>query len=88
MPADITDDELRQWREEHFVCPNCGGTHFGRRTAKGDDGQVIVLDDVCCHDEHGVKCKWRGVWPPLVSAEDLKKVSAFDAMRNRIKPAE
>ena len=49
--------------EPHFSCPSCGGNHFGRATAKTIDGQVVVLNRVACHDERGVQCQWRGIWP-------------------------
>lgn len=37
-----------------FVCPVCGGGHFGTQDIKASP--VIR----CCHDEFGVGCKWRG----------------------------
>lgn len=62
-PADDYDSTQTDPRkpERAFVCPSCGGTHFGRDTATSR-GQVVVLDTVRCH---GDNCDWRGKWPPL-----------------------
>jgi hypothetical protein len=43
-----------------FVCPQCGGEHFGRDTADGLGG-VKILRTVRCHTQG---CGWRGEWPP------------------------
>jgi predicted RNA-binding Zn-ribbon protein involved in translation (DUF1610 family) len=40
-----------------FVCPKCGGGHFGRDTAKDTSGRVVVLDTVRCQTG---ACDWRG----------------------------
>lgn len=46
-----------------FACPECGGEYFGRDVTCGEDGRVIVMPTVRCHDQHQKGCKWRGVWP-------------------------
>jgi phage N-6-adenine-methyltransferase len=48
--------------DPEFVCPACGGRHFGRDTA-GATGRVHTLPTVRCHDQHHRGCKWSGVWP-------------------------
>src|SRR5262245_9447236 len=48
--------------EKPFICPQCGSRYFGRETELQND-KVVVLSKVCCHDEHGKGCKWRGCWP-------------------------
>jgi DnaJ-class molecular chaperone len=49
-----------------FLCPRCGGTHWGRVIERGDDGQPVLLDEARCHDEFGRGCKRHGpfVEPP------------------------
>ncbi len=42
----------------NFICPKCGGSHFGRDTSS-IGGRVVVLDTVRCHTP---KCGWRGEW--------------------------
>ena len=50
------------WLEIPFVCPQCGGQHFGRDTEAIDLGQgVRILRTVRCHTN---RCGWRGEWPP------------------------
>ena len=44
-----------------FLCPQCGGSYFGRDTGPAPDGTVAVLRTVRCHTP---KCGWRGQWPP------------------------
>ena len=44
-----------------FVCPQCGGEHFGRDTADDGLGGVKILRTVRCHTPG---CGWRGEWPP------------------------
>jgi hypothetical protein len=41
-----------------FVCPACGGEHFGRDIAQ--TGKIRPLRTVCCHTPG---CGWRGQWP-------------------------
>jgi hypothetical protein len=55
-----------------FICPACGGHHFGRDTAQRK-GKVIVLRTVRCHDEHKRGCKWRGPWPAPGDAGQARK---------------
>lgn len=57
MSAQPTNDD--------FICPECGGRHFGRDTQATVTGEVIANGTVRCHDEHGKGCRWRGEWPPL-----------------------
>lgn len=52
--------------EQEFVCPSCGGRHFGRDTG-GDP--VKPLPTVRCHDEHRTGCKWVGVWPKQIQID-------------------
>jgi len=42
--------EVEPW----FVCPKCGGSHFGTH----DVTATPIIRT--CHDEFGVGCKWRG----------------------------
>lgn len=64
----------------NFVCPECGGAHFGRDT-KEVDGVVHTLGTVRCHDERNIGCKWRGVWteedPVVPRLEKLVETSLF-----------
>lgn len=46
-----------------FICPACGGEHFGRNTAGDIHGNVVCLETVRCHDQFEVGCAWRGAWP-------------------------
>ncbi len=56
------DAELLRGVTQPFVCPACGGHHFGRDTRKNESGEVEVLTTVRCHDERKVGCKWCGEW--------------------------
>lgn len=55
-----------------FVCPQCGGRHFGRDVERNREGKVTVLDWVRCHDEHNVRCKWQGELTPKTLPEGEK----------------
>ena len=46
--------------DKKFICPGCGGEHFGRDTGAVDQ-MVAPLPTVRCHNP---KCGWRGQWPP------------------------
>lgn len=39
-----------------FVCPECGGTHFGTQNATLPVSQWVRQ----CHDQHGIGCRWVG----------------------------
>lgn len=39
---------------EGFLCPSCGGSHFGTRF---EDGKSVSRN---CHDEFEIGCKWNG----------------------------
>jgi hypothetical protein len=41
-----------------FICPECGGRHFGSLTEKRLDGSIWKTHEVC-HDEHDIGCKWQ-----------------------------
>lgn len=42
-----------------FRCPRCGGEYFGTRNATEPDKDKWIIE---CHDQHEVRCKWRGTW--------------------------
>lgn len=55
--------EIEEEPEPEFICPECGGTFFGRDCEIGTDGKVKVTDHFWCHDELGTGCKWHGKYP-------------------------
>ena len=55
MPA-TADETLQPYIA--FICPECGGRHFGSICEKRPDGSIWKTHEVC-HDEFDIGCKWR-----------------------------
>ena len=66
-----------------FVCPKCGGKHFGRNTAE-INGTVQCLPTVRCHTPG---CGWCGEWSSTTPAAPSME-SAAKIMGLRIRPGE
>lgn len=60
---------------DHFRCPLCGGSHFGRDTAARPDGVVEVMATVRCH---APGCGWRGEWPVSAAVASRTSVVRLD----------
>lgn len=56
-----------------FICPQCGGKHFGTSlgTAEDEFGTVtdVTITEHQCHDEFKTGCKWRGKYPVTTAVE-------------------
>jgi hypothetical protein len=46
---------------KEFVCPRCGGRHFGTVNPTADPADTIIK----CHDERGVRCDRRWKWDEI-----------------------
>jgi hypothetical protein len=60
----MTNETLKPIYDAPFICPKCSGEYFGRDTAN-ENGEVVVLRTVRCHDQFGIGCKWHGEWPRI-----------------------
>lgn len=62
-----------------FICPKCGGSHFGSVT-KDVDGAIFKVAELC-HDEFQIGCNYRNEFTEPVQITTRKR--SEDARNNQ-----
>lgn len=60
-----------------FICPECRSTYFGVSSTR--DGEQVN-----CHDQFGIGCRWSGEYDFSAKEEELRKHLAQIAKRYNI----